>query len=59
MGFALSGMQIKSDAFEQDGLIPARFTGKEKMFHLLCHGQTLRREQRHLQLYAMTRMLRL
>ena len=28
MGFALSGMQIKSDAFEQDGLIPARFTGE-------------------------------
>lgn len=28
MGFAPAEMQLKSDAFEQDGLIPSRFTGE-------------------------------
>ena len=30
MGFALTEMQVKSDAFEQDGLILSRFTGEGK-----------------------------
>ena len=28
MGFALSTMQLKSEAFKQDGLIPSKFTGE-------------------------------
>ena len=53
MGFALSEMQVKSDAFEQDGMIPSRFTGEgedvspalswvtppedTKAFAVICH----------------------
>ena len=53
MGFALSKMQVKSDAFKQDGLIPAKHTGEgqdvspalswtdapagAKAFAVICH----------------------
>ncbi len=53
MGFALSVMQLKSDAFDQDGLIPSKFTGEgedvspslswtdphqdTKAFAIICH----------------------
>jgi len=53
MGFAPSVMQLKSDAFEQDGLIPFKFTGEgadvspslswtdppqdAKAFAIICH----------------------
>jgi Raf kinase inhibitor-like YbhB/YbcL family protein len=53
MGFAPTKMQVKSDAFEQDGLIPSRFTGEgedvspalswtdppegTKAFSVICH----------------------
>ncbi len=53
MGFAPSVVQLKSDAFEQDGLIPSKFTGEgadvspslswtdpppdTKAFALFCH----------------------
>lgn len=30
MAYALSDMQIKNDAFEQDGMIPSKFTGEGK-----------------------------
>ncbi|WP_300460824.1 YbhB/YbcL family Raf kinase inhibitor-like protein [Desulfobacula sp.] len=53
MGFAPSAMQLKSDVFEQDGLIPSKFTGEgadispslswtdppqdAKAFAVICH----------------------
>ncbi len=53
MGFALTTMQLKSDAFEQDTLMPSRFTGEgedvspslawenppqgTKAFAVICH----------------------
>ena len=53
MGFAPSAMQLKSDAFDQDGLIPAKHTGEgadvspalswtdapqdAKAFAIICH----------------------
>jgi Raf kinase inhibitor-like YbhB/YbcL family protein len=53
MGFALSKMQVKSDSFEQDGMIPSKHTGEgadvspalqwtdqrqgTKAFAIICH----------------------
>lgn len=53
MGFALSDIQVKSDAFEQDGMIPSKHTGEgedvspalswtnppegTKAFAVICH----------------------